>query len=481
MLLNHFALFLKDKILIGLLLIIVIAVLALFIGLSFFNFPSADDFCFAAKAQQLGFFSAQVFWYEHWSGRYTLNLLWTALMQSKDIFQIYRFPPIVLLLSTGFGMSFLIARITQGSLSTLLILLSGGVAMVLLISGAPDVAQTFYWLGGSLTYQVPNILFLFLLGLLIWRETTVKRKSQRKLAFIFSSLLIILIVGANEISMIIAGITLCCGFFYALWAKHDTRLFWLGLLLIAVGASLASVLAPGNYERYASLEKVEQLRLTSEWAALLCAPWVLLRIAYWLSNPGLWAATLILLAATFHSIRTEYYVEGRLKRSLLILPVIWIVTIFTLNAIGFWINRYPLPERAESVVWLLFLLGWFPSFIIFTHYLMGEKIKVIVDRRWIRTAVVLLMISLLGSPNIFEAYKDAYRGYRFAQEMRDRIHTIQTAKDRGETNITVGSLSRPPRTLFAAYLETDSRAMRNQCMSDYYGVQSITLGPPKNE
>jgi len=34
-----------------------------------------------------------------------------------------------------------------------------------------------------------------------------------------------------------------------------------------------------------------------------------------------------------------------------------------------------LPERAESVVWLFFLLGWYPSFIIFAHFLVDEKIQ----------------------------------------------------------------------------------------------------------
>lgn len=90
--------------------------------------------------------------------------------------------------------------------------------------------------------------------------------------------------------------------------------------------------------------------------------------------------------------------------------------------------------------------------------------------------MILLIISLLGAPNIFEAYKDVYRGYRYAQEMHERINAIQAAKNRREKEIIVDSISRSPLTLFAAYLETDPNNMRNQCMSEYFEVKSITLG-----
>ena len=216
---NNVKRFPLDKILIGILAVVVAAVFTLFIALSFFNYPAADDFCFAAKARQLGFFGAQAFWYEHWSGRYSLNSVWTAIMLSGDIVQIYRFPPIVLLIATGLGFSFLTARIAQGHVSTSFVLLLGGVWTVLFIAGAPDPAQTFYWLGGSITYQMANIFLIFLLGLLVWRETTAKNHRLRTWIFMLSSLLVIATVGANEISLLLTGAILFCGAFHAVWTR----------------------------------------------------------------------------------------------------------------------------------------------------------------------------------------------------------------------------------------------------------------------
>lgn len=464
------------KFLISLVALTVMAVLALFIALSFFNYPAADDFCFAAKARQLGFLGAQTFWYEHWSGRYSLNSVWTAIMLAGDIVHTYRFPPIIFLTGAWLSFAFLAARIAQGRISTFSVLLIGGVWTVLFIAGAPDPAQTFYWLGGSITYQMANIFLTILLGLLVWRETTAKDKKLRIWLLLFSSLLVIATVGANEVSLLLAGMILCCGTFYALWTKRDSRTFWAALLLIAIGAGLISVLAPGNYERYAGIGGNDPFPRPTPWlAATLYLPWVILRLLYWLSNPGLWASAFILMIVSFPAAKTWLYHEGVFKRRFLILPVLWIAMILVLNALGFLINRHPLPERAESVIWLLFILGWYPTFIIIVHFLVGDKIQA-ADQRLVSFAMVLLIISLLGAPNIFEAYKDVYRGYRYDQEMRLRFSAIQVAKDRGETEIIVDSLSRPPRTLFATDITTDPNNFRNQCLRDYYEVNSIRLG-----
>ncbi len=466
-----------EKILVGMLAIAVILVIGLFIGLSFFDYPSADDFCYAAKVNQLGFFGAQAFWYENWSGRYTLNLAWTALMMSGDIFKIYRYPPILLLVSTWFSFSFLTAKIARGSLSGFFIFLSGGIWTLLFISGVPDPAQTFYWIGGSFTYQLPNIFLIFLLGLLIWRETTAKDERSRTLIFVLSSLLVVATIGVNEISLLLTLTVLGGGTLYALGMRRDSRRFWIALLVIGIGATLVSVLAPGNYQRYVSIEHDTMLRPTPWLAAFLYLPWVALRLLYWLSNLGLWAAAFILLVFTFPAARARLYIDGKFAKLFLVFPVLWISLIFVLNAVGFLINRYPLPERAESVLYLLFLLGWFPSFIILVHFLVGDKFQ-FGDRRSIAPAAALLFISVLGTPNVFEAYKDVYRGYRYAQEIRTRIDVIQAAKDRGEKAITVDSLSRPPRTLFATDIATDPNNFRNKCTSEYYELESIRLGSP---
>lgn len=466
-----------EKILAGLIAIAVLVIFATFMALSWFNYPTADDFCTAAKARDLGFFGSLAFWYEHWSGRYTLHSTWSAILTPPDIFQTYRLAPIILLVATWLSFSFLISKIAQGYLLTRWILLIGGIISLLFIAGVPDIAQTFYWMGGSITYQLANILLLLLLGLLIWRETAANNSRLRILMFWLSGLLVVAIIGTNEISLFLTVSILGGGALYAVWTRRDSRAFWIALLAIALIAALVSILAPGNYQRYSSSMGGNDPTLRPPlWLAVaLYFPWVSLRILYWLSNLGLWASGLILLAVTLQPARTLLHREGTFRKSWLILPAIWLVLIFLLNAIGFAINRYPLPERAESVVYLLFLLGGYPVLIILAHWLIGDGLQRI-DRRWVAPAAALLLINLLGTPNVFEAYKDSYRGYRYHQELQEREAAIQAAKRRGETEITVSSLSRPPRTLFATDIATDPGNFRNQCLSEYYQVRSIRLG-----
>jgi hypothetical protein len=52
-------------------------VLAVFAGLCTFAYPSADDFCYAATAKNLGFVGSQIYWYANWSGRFTSSAIVT--------------------------------------------------------------------------------------------------------------------------------------------------------------------------------------------------------------------------------------------------------------------------------------------------------------------------------------------------------------------------------------------------------------------
>jgi hypothetical protein len=267
----------------------------------------------------------------------------------------------LLLAGTWLSFSFLTAKIAQGQLPLFYSALTGGVVTVLFIAGIPDPAQTFYWIGGSFTYQLPNTLLVVLLGLLLWRETTATGRRLCITLLAVSSGLVIAIVGSNEISLLLTGMILSGGAVYALFMRRDSRGFWTVLLVIALAAGLVSILAPGNVQRHASLAQDPMPRPATWLAAVLYLPWVALRLLYWLSSLGWWASALILLVVTAPVAGTWLYRDGKFNRRFLLWPALWIGAIVALNAIGFLINRYPLPERAESVVYLLFLLGGYPS------------------------------------------------------------------------------------------------------------------------
>ena len=97
--------------------------------------------------------------------------------------------------------------------------------------------------------------------------------------------------------------------------------------------------------------------------------------------------------------------------------------VLVLNAVGFVVNRYSLPERGEASS-RSFLLGWYPSFVVLAHYGFGDRV-IAANAGRIRGSSALLLVGLLGSPMIFEAYKDMYRGYRYDKEMQARVALLR--------------------------------------------------------
>jgi hypothetical protein len=455
------------------------ALLVMFVGLSIFAWPAADDFCFAAIVRQLGFRDALSFWYFNWSGRYTSNLILSVFGASGNIVAVYPYAAMFVLVSTWLSFSFLAWTIARHIFSFRFPLLAGAIATILFIAGTPDPAQTFYWVTGSFEYQLGNVFLILLIALFIRREAAADGKPLRTVILLLSALLTVAATGANEVSLILTCMLIACGTWYSIRRQRQSRLFWLTLLVISIASILASVLAPGNFQRFLSLGTDKMLRPAPWMAVFLYLPWVALRLLYWLSNLGLWASAFIIFIATAEAARKMLYSEGKFRRQFLAVPAFWIGGIFALNAIGFLINRYPLPERAESVVLLLFLLGWYPSFLILGHFIAGDGIRNL-GGRFVLAAMALLLVSMMGTPNVFEGYKDAYRGYRYASEMRERFAAIEAAKKRGDKEITLASISRPPGTLFAADLTSDPKNHRNVCLGEYYGFNAVRLGTPQS-
>ena len=248
--------------------------------------------------------------------------------------------------------------------------------------------------------------------------------------------------------------------------------FWTALLVITLLGALASIFSPGNFARVQSLAGDGALRPGGAIAAVLFLPWFVLRAAYWLSNPAIWISALIILAAGRGEARHLLYRNGEFNKQWLYVPSIWAVLLLILTGLGFAINHYPLPERAESTVWFVFLLGWYPSFIIVFHYAAGELAGNFVEP-FKRLLVAALVISMVGAPNIFEAFKDSYRGIRYWREMNARMSLIREASPLA--NLKVPGLSRPPRTLFTTDITSDPNNFRNTCLAEYYGLKSISF------
>jgi hypothetical protein len=466
-----------SRVAVGLLALTVSAVILTFVGLSVFGAPAADDYCYAVKARTLGLLPSQAAWYAKWSGRYTGTFLLSAFGLT-DIERTYALVGAGAVLSTVLAMLALTAAATGDRLRRGWTWLSAGVLAALYLAGLPDVSQTVYWATGSLIYQVGNVGLVLLVAVLVCRERHALPRPLRWLLWLAGAALVALLQGTNDVTMLLTTFLLAAGTVLALRGRRDSAAFWVGLLALALLAGGVAELAPGNFARAAALTSSPQLRPEPLLAAVLFLPWTLLRAAYWLSSLALWAATALLVGASLPWARAHLHRDGRFDRRYLWLPAGCAGAYLVLSLLGFVVNRYPLPERAESVLWVLFLLGWLPSAVVLAHWVGGEALGQRAERLRIPT-LLLLAVSLLGSANNFEAFKDAYRGYRYYVEMAERRRLIEAAKASGQEDLVIPSLSRTPRTLLATELTTDAGNLRNRCLADYHGLRSIRLGSPE--
>lgn len=446
--------------------------------LSLFNFPAADDFCYAATAKELGFWPAQLRSYDTWTGRYVATLVISAVVASPDLLTAARVVPVAILAGTFLAFWFLCTVLAPRAWPRSAASLAAAVLTALYIAGTPDPAQTFFWTSGAMTYQLAVIATVLLIALVASLELRELSRAASAGVTLLSAALIVAAAGSNEVSACMIALLTGAGTATSFGLRRRTRYAWAVLLAITLVALAASYLAPGNMKRIGSLTGDGQLRPPGVLAAALYLPWVALRLVYWASNVGTWASAMLLFVATHGELERRLRIDGRFRKRLLLVPGVWLGGICALQALGFLANRYPLPERAESVVHLLFLLGWYPSFLVLMHYWGGSALAAVLSRGAAPLALALAA-GILGAPTAFEAYKDSYRGYRFYREMSQRFSIIQASAGKPDIDVVVPSLSRAPRTLLSTELTSDPANFRNACVSRYYGVRSIRIGLPE--
>ena len=463
------------KVLYGTAFAVVFGLLAILVGIGFFAVPSADDFCNANRYVAHGFWGAQSDLYFNWGGRYSSNAAIVAFIALGDLRSLYGLVGTLAHLLTFTAFLLLSREILQEQTNLPQQCLIAGIASIMFFSGAPDPAQTYYWLSGALTYQLGNIALILMVAQLIRAERAITRQASIFPSGLVASCCALIAAGTNETSMLLTLLILGAGTLASIRLGRPATIFWITLTAIASAGAAAAVFAPGNFARMDVMDSTGILRPSLWGAAALYLPWVALRMAYWLSNAGLWAATVLLFFATHTCVNSTLFRSNGFDRRWLAIPLAWFGGLLVLNLLGFVVNRYPLPERAESVVYLLFLLGWFPAALILGHYLLGNRPAP--SGRMVQPLLVaILALSLAGSPNVFEVYKDSYRGYRYWKEMQARFATLELAGKSADRDVVVESLSRPPRTIFATELSTDSANFRNACMASYFGLQKVRLG-----
>lgn len=176
---------------IGLLMVLILSIN------SFFTFPSSDDFVYYIDSHAMGFGKFQKWHYLNWGGRYVPNAVLGSFNFESLGLILYKVLPLGMIWGLFLSMFFFIKKVLKLN-NRLTIFLS---CVMFLCYGLSllSTAQQFYWLPGSITYNLGICLCLIIWG-------SLENLNHRNFVLIF--ILVFLLNGTNEICMLMFNISL---------------------------------------------------------------------------------------------------------------------------------------------------------------------------------------------------------------------------------------------------------------------------------
>lgn len=349
--------------------------------INLFNVYQTDDYIWSYSTRKLGLLGSFKETYMHWGGRYfgySINMFNPVFYDKSGIFpKIY---PVFLIFSfigvTTLNCKEYFKYSLGESLKKALIFFF--FYTILLIS----IPEHYFWITGSNIYFIPVILAGFLLYFFKKNEET-----GRKIWFYLSVLLIIVLMGSNEIlALILQGL---------LMILYDQKRNKQNLIFLGVGSLflLASFLAPGNFSRMGETEE---------------------GIVKWIKRAGIFGAntmyivfkTLLVIPLFIKVFEKELH-EIREKITFRKAVVIWAVSLLPLLFTGYIANT--IARQFESVLFYFFIT--FSLIFVFKF----EEIK----KFWWVSVMVIFLPEFKVFPKKYSNFDVDYNLTNIAKEITE--------------------------------------------------------------
>ena len=335
------------------LLIVICIFLIPFFILSAWNHPAPEDFRTRVLSKTLSFSEMQSFFYLNWSGRWAYAALHSLAAKSTFMYHYYWLFASLFFSCTFLAFVFTLRQLNRyvlgKKLSRLTLTSIAALLLILQLHVIPEIKPQFYWFTSALTYQVPLIFFILLLGLVI-RTFYIEQGRFFHLAIAF--ILTVVVYGFNEMFSIFLLVVATFIFaFHVSIQKVRSRIafFLYGCNLIG---ALLMFLSPGIWERKTYFSHRSVWASAGIGLAKFClVNWFFLKDPLW----WLFCA----LVATWSMQNQAYYQNAILKRfqqlsigKMVVLYLSIGLLVYIPTLIG---SNGSLPYRAENAI--CFLLG----------------------------------------------------------------------------------------------------------------------------
>ena len=443
-----------------------------FLILAGYNHPSADDFCYTNFVGSLGFWDAQVEQYINWSGRFTATAL--IALQPVDIHDLtlYRHLPVLLFILFLVALYTFFRKLLPNAKKEDIGFLSFIVYFLYLLE-APDLTEAFYWMAGSTTYQLGSIVTLFFFSVVIHLKD--QKETNKKILFTaIAGFLCVLIIGFNEILLIILDGILFLWLLIDTFRKKALDPYLLVLLLLAGAASGVSLLSPGNDVRMA----VKPLKFKLDFSLSYSIEDAYYALRGWVPKTALlflfFAAPLTRAA---ENLKSRLHLRKVSLLHILLLGIFLFGFVFVCFFPTWWTQGGTPPLRTVNAIFLLYIFIVLALSMAFLLYIKRFKVSKYVYSLPVQafSGILILGVLILTTNNIRSAYMDLLTGtaYQYNLEMEDRYERLENCKS---NSCVVPQIEQTPGTLMAydlAYRSSDEGYYYNECLANYFSKATV--------
>ena len=443
--------------------------------LAFYNHPSvADDYCFAYMTRDVGFWQAQKFYYEGWSGRYISNMIFHATPLAFGVFWFVKVMPFLILGLLYHAMYSLIGELLKPSRQNQLLLAATLLSLFIICSSS--VVDTFYWYTSVFIFPTSLCYFLYLIVVILRYYQPQYQKIKYPIALLAATL-VFFMIGSNEVMMLFVLIFLGMVWLYILVfeKRFDSFIFFL-MLVGAYFAYFWVIKAKGNEIRMAAaggqvfggaivMSLINALKSTVISTLRWSTVWVIFVGIY---NPFL-----------------QRFIPNRpnaiFKINIWIAIVALLILIFSMFFVIHYGNDMGVPDRVNNIIFAIYLIG---SFYILTiahydyPYYYQHNIRLNKGGFGVVITIVIGVVLYLLGGNLKTMYADVRLGIakRYDQEMTQRYEHIMTSKT---DTIYVAPLKNIPKSLCFDEIKTNEQHLWNKCYATYFGKKVIILKEEK--
>jgi hypothetical protein len=456
----------------------ILAVLGMFVALSFYAHPQTDDFGEYDDVRDLGIVQTISKRYHGWTGRYTYVTLEGIAVSQMDLIDDFWLVGLCTMSALMLSIFCFMRTVTRGVLSRWSAAgLSAGLFVVYCAQLASP-SRAFYWLTGAMTNQLVLILSLLAFALLL-RDPTEMSKFKRAALIIGASVLMSAAIGTYDNTIPMLNGMLLGATIVALITRNPRRLQFSIVLAIALISSAVVLLAPGNAVREAHFEKAPLLQAI-DYSITNSLKWM---IPYILSPVVLVASLLFLPAGCRIGRRLREISNGRPRWMLLVVAMWGLMIVCSWLPAQYVMQGNP-PPRTLNTTSLFLLIGVFGSIAVFCAQVPGTPPRRLpVPPGLLATGRFALAAILLTQGNGIEAFVQLKSEVQaFDNAMHERYAIIQEAKTRGELDVVVPPLPVQPTLLLplGKDITTDPVEYPNYATCRYWEIDTIRIEEPES-